>query len=76
MDDAGAGQSDAPSPLYQDISLCPPDEPASQDTGFAQPLRMTLSLLKEKKKLKLEIKLLEIQNEYYALKLKRLKNTQ
>ncbi|KAK7130316.1 hypothetical protein R3I93_019826 [Phoxinus phoxinus] len=38
VDDAGAGPSDASSPVSsQDISLCPPDEPsASQDTGFAQ----------------------------------------
>ncbi|CAM4569650.1 unnamed protein product [Leuciscus chuanchicus] len=38
VDNAGAGPSDASSPVSsQDISLCPPDEPsASQDTGFAQ----------------------------------------
>lgn len=54
------------------LDLCPPDEPALKDTGFTQgpaPEDDIESL--KRKKLKLEIKLLEIQNEHYALKLKK-----
>lgn len=79
VDNSGAGTSDASSPVSsQDISLCPPDEPsASQDTGFAQGTATEDDIESLKRqKLKLQIKLLEIQNEYYTLKLKRIKNTQ
>ncbi len=57
----------------QDVFLCPPEE----DTGFAQSVdpEDTIESLK-KTKIQLQIKLLDVQNEYYTLKLKRLKNAQ
>ncbi len=73
-DDAGAGPSDMPHcTTSQDVFLCPPEE----DTGFAQSVdpEDTIESLK-KTKIKLQIKLLDVQNEYYTLKLKRLKNAQ
>lgn len=77
VDDAGASPSDASSPVSsQDISPCPPDKPSSsQDTGFAESVNDDIESL-ERKKLNLQIKLLENQNEYYALKLKKIKNSQ
>ncbi|XP_042596534.1 tyrosine-protein kinase-like otk isoform X2 [Cyprinus carpio] len=74
VDDAGASPSDTSSPVSsQDISPCPPDKPSSsQDTGFAESVNDDIESL-ERKKLNLQIKLLENQNEYYALKLKKIK---
>ncbi len=48
-----------------------------EDTGFAQSVAPedNIESLKKKKK-KLQIKFLEVQNEYYTIKLKRLKNAQ
>lgn len=70
MDDAGASPSDASSPVSsQDISPC------LQFAGFAESVNDDIESL-ERKKLNLQIKLLENQNEYYALKLKKIKNSQ
>ncbi len=74
-DDAGAGPaSDMPHcTTSQDVFLCPPEE----DTGFAQSVAPEDNFESLKKiKINLQIKLLEVQNEYYTLKLKRLKNAQ
>uniref|UniRef100_A0A672LZV2 Lymphocyte activation gene 3 protein-like n=1 Tax=Sinocyclocheilus grahami TaxID=75366 RepID=A0A672LZV2_SINGR len=79
VDDAGASPSDASSPVSsQDLSSCPPDKPSpSQDTGFAESVDPEDDIESlERKKLNLQIKLLENQNEYYALKLKKFKNSQ
>ncbi len=71
-DDAGAGPSDMPHcTTSQDVFLCPPEE----DTGFAQSVAPEDNI-ESLKKIKLQIKLLDVQNEYYTLKLKRLKNDQ
>lgn len=79
VDDAGAGPSDTSSNVSsQDISPCPPDKPSpSQDTGFAQSIAPEDAIESlERKELNLQIKLLEILNEYYTLKLKKIMNSQ
>ncbi len=70
-DDAGAGPSDMPHcTTSQDVFLCPPEEETEEFKRLnnIEPLK--------KIKIKLQIKLLEVQNECYTLKLKRLKNAQ
>lgn len=67
LDVAGAGPSDASSNVTsQNVSLCPSDEPsASQDTRFAQRAALEDDIVKKKQKkpLKIHIKLVEILNE-------------
>ncbi|KAK2911593.1 hypothetical protein Q8A67_003726 [Cirrhinus molitorella] len=74
LDDAGAGPSSAVS--SQDVSLCPEDEPSASQV-FAQAVgpEDDIECLKKKKR-KLQIKLLEIQIEYYKLKLEKIKKSQ
>ncbi|XP_043117622.1 CD4-2 molecule, tandem duplicate 2 [Puntigrus tetrazona] len=76
VDDAEASLSSTVS--SQDIFPCPPDKLShSQDTEFAHSIAPENNIESlERKKLNLQIKLLEIQNELYALQLKALKNSQ